>query len=67
MFIKINKLFPLNKVWRKLSYKTSEFPYKEYNINNPEGQYCVRLNSWKGTIAEVRVNDQPAGLIAFPY
>ena len=34
MFIKINKLFPLNKVWRKLSYKTSEFPYKEYNINN---------------------------------
>ncbi len=39
---------------------------REYNIEKPDGQYFVSLNNWKGTIVEVRVNDQPAPLIAFP-
>jgi len=41
---------------------------KDYAIENPEGHYFVGLENWKGTVAEVRVNDQPAGIIAFkPY
>jgi hypothetical protein len=39
---------------------------KDYNIEKPEGQYFVRLNSWNGTVAEVKVNDQAAPVIAFP-
>jgi hypothetical protein len=39
---------------------------KEFNIDNPEGRYFVGLTSWKGTIAEVSVNGQPAAVIAFP-
>jgi alpha-L-rhamnosidase len=39
---------------------------KEYNIDNPEGKYMVNLNAWKGTISEVTVNGQAAGVIAFP-
>jgi len=39
---------------------------RDYNIEKPEGQYFVRLNSWSGTVAEVRVNDQTAPVIAFP-
>jgi hypothetical protein len=38
------------------------------NIEKPEGQYFIRLNNWRGTVAEVRVNDQTAPVIAFsPY
>jgi hypothetical protein len=41
---------------------------KEYTIENPEGHYFVGLDNWKGTVAEVMVNDQAAGIIAFqPY
>jgi hypothetical protein len=39
---------------------------KEFSIGKPEGRYEVSLGEWKGTIAEVSVNGQPAGLIAFP-
>jgi hypothetical protein len=39
---------------------------KEFTINKPEGKYVVALGEWKGTVAEVTVNGQPAGLIAFP-
>jgi len=39
---------------------------KEFNIEIPDGQYLISLNNWKGTIAEVTVNDAPAPLIAFP-
>jgi hypothetical protein len=39
---------------------------KDFNIENPKDQYLVKLNRWNGTIAEISVNDQPAGLIAFP-
>jgi len=39
---------------------------REYNIEKPEGQYFVRLNNWRGTVAEVIVNGKPAPVIAFP-
>ncbi len=39
---------------------------KEFNIEKPEGQYFISLNNWKGTIAEIMVNDQPATPVAFP-
>jgi hypothetical protein len=39
---------------------------KDYSIEKPEGQYLVRLNNWRGTVAEVIVNDKAARVIAFP-
>ncbi|OFY70535.1 MAG: hypothetical protein A2Y71_14530, partial [Bacteroidetes bacterium RBG_13_42_15] len=39
---------------------------KEFSIEEPKGKYMVSLNAWKGTIAEVIVNGQQAGLVAFP-
>jgi hypothetical protein len=39
---------------------------REYTVSKPEGKYEVALGKWKGTIAEVSVNGQPAGLIGFP-
>jgi hypothetical protein len=39
---------------------------KEFTIDKPDGKYEAALGEWKGTIAEVTVNGQPAGLIAFP-
>lgn len=39
---------------------------KEFDIKNPEERYFVSLDNWKGTVAEISVNDQPAGVIAFP-
>lgn len=38
----------------------------EFNIEKPEGKYLVSLHKWKGSIAEVRVNGNPATQIAFP-
>jgi hypothetical protein len=39
---------------------------KDYNIEKPEGQYFVMLKNWSGTVAEVKVNEQAAQVIAFP-
>jgi hypothetical protein len=39
---------------------------REYNIEKPGGTYEVSLGNWKGTVAEVSVNGQPATVIAFP-
>jgi len=62
------------KLLTKGSWKEQGMPFyswgvtysKEYNIEKPEGEYLVSLKNWKGTIAEIKVNDQPAGVIAFP-
>lgn len=41
---------------------------KEYRIDDINRPYAVQLNAWKGTVAEVYVNDVKAGIIAFdPY
>jgi hypothetical protein len=39
---------------------------RDYNIESPSGKYIVKLNKWNGTVAEVKVNGEPATLIAFP-
>jgi hypothetical protein len=39
---------------------------KEYTIGKPAGKYEVALGEWKGTVAEVTVNGQAAGMIGFP-
>ena len=38
---------------------------KNYTVNNFTGRYAVKLNKWSGTVAEVYVNGQKAGIIAF--
>lgn len=41
---------------------------KEYEVESLSTPYAVQLSDWKGTIAEVYVNDQKAGVIAYdPY
>lgn len=41
---------------------------KEYEVKDLSKPYAVRLNHWNGTVAEVYVNGQKAGIIAFdPY
>ncbi|MDY3069400.1 MAG: glycosyl hydrolase [Parabacteroides sp.] len=58
------------------SWKSQKQPFyswdvsysKDYNISNPEKHYAVKLNSWNGTVAEVYVNGEKAGIIASdPY
>jgi hypothetical protein len=38
----------------------------DFNIEKPEGKYEVAMGKWNGTIAEVYVNGEKAGIIAFP-
>lgn len=41
---------------------------KNYKITDVSAGYAVRLPAWSGTVAEVRVNGKPVGVIAFkPY
>ena len=41
---------------------------KEYRISNPKARYTLQLNEWKGTVAEVFVNGEKAGVVACqPY
>ena len=37
-----------------------------YEINDIDKNYAVQLHQWKGTVAEVYVNEEKAGIIAFP-
>ncbi len=39
---------------------------RKFNIENNRSCFSVSLNNWKGTICEVLVNGEKAGLIAFP-
>jgi hypothetical protein len=39
---------------------------KEFNLEKAEGKWEVGLVNWKGTVAEVTVNGQPATVVAFP-
>jgi hypothetical protein len=41
---------------------------KNYQIEDMSARYSLKLNKWNGTVAEVFVNDEKAGLIAYkPY
>jgi hypothetical protein len=49
-------------------YSRSVSYLKTFEIDNAEKQYRVKLGEWTGTVAEVSVNGQPAGIIGFePY
>ena len=58
--------------WREagLPFYSQKVAYTQhFNVSQPAGaNFRVKLNSWSGTVAEVVVNGQPAGLIAWqPY
>lgn len=38
---------------------------QKFNIPQPVGQYAVQLPHWYGSVAEIMVNGQPAGYIAY--
>ncbi|HLN54864.1 MAG TPA: glycosyl hydrolase [Bacteroidales bacterium] len=62
------------KEYTAVSWKNQGLPYyswgmtysKEFNIENSDGKWLVDAGSWNGTVAEVIVNGNKAGLIAFP-
>jgi hypothetical protein len=39
---------------------------RTFTVEKPAARFEVGLGEWKGTIAEVTVNDSPAGTIAYP-
>jgi hypothetical protein len=39
---------------------------KEYEVAGENGNYLLKLGKWNGTIAEVNVNGEAAGVIAYP-
>ena len=58
------------------SWKSQAQPYyswdisyaKNYNIADTSARYALQLNKWNGTLAEVYVNGEKAGIIAYkPY
>jgi len=55
--------------WREagLSFYSDKVAYSQYfNVSGLENTaYKLKLTNWKGTVAEVLVNGQPAGLIAW--
>lgn len=64
------------KTFKTGSWKEQGQPYyswdmgysKTYHIDNLSDRYAIQLNKWNGTLAEVYVNDQKAGIIAYkPY
>jgi hypothetical protein len=65
---------PPLKSYQPGSWKMQGLPFyswnmtycKEFNIENPGGKWEVGPGSWKGTVAEVKVNGKAADLIAFP-
>ena len=55
--------------WREMGYPfySQKVAYvQKFNLKKEGVQYLVKLNKWKGTLAEVRVNGKKAGLIAWP-
>lgn len=41
---------------------------KTYRIDDTSARHALQLNKWKGTVAEVFVNDKKAGIVAYqPY
>ena len=64
------------KTFKTGSWKEQGQPYyswdmgysKTYHIDDLSDRYAIQLNKWNGTLAEVYVNDQKAGIIAYkPY
>jgi hypothetical protein len=58
--------------WRELGlpFYSQKVAYSQnYKVNKADGKlFLLKLRQWKGTVAEVLVNGQPAGLVAWqPY
>ena len=54
--------------WKQPFYSWGVSYSKDFEVESLSTPYAVQLNDWKGTIAEVYVNDQKAGIIAYdPY
>jgi hypothetical protein len=68
------KLASPAKTYTTGSWKKQALPYyswgmtytSDFNIDKSEGRYEVAMGKWNGTIAEVIVNGEKAGIIAFP-
>ena len=55
--------------WKKqgMPFYPWEISYtKTFDIQDTAPNYAVQLNQWKGTVAEIFVNEEKAGIIAFP-
>ncbi len=55
--------------WKKqgMPFYPWEMSYtKTYEITDTDKDYTVQLHQWKSTVTEVYVNDEKAGIIAFP-
>ncbi|MBN2103464.1 hypothetical protein JW835_05415 [bacterium] len=39
---------------------------QSYSIQRSSSRYKIQLGSWQGTVSAVRINDLPAGIIAWP-
>ena len=55
--------------WKNQGYPfySQQVSYSDnFNITKGNVQYKVKLNKWKGIVAEVSVNGQKAGIIGFP-
>ena len=39
---------------------------QKISVENEGYEYKIRLNSWKGTVVEILVNDEKKGIIAWP-
>jgi hypothetical protein len=70
------EITPPSETFTAGSWKAQGWPFypgavaytKRYDITNPAGRYLVLANDWQGTVAEVSVNGQKAGILAFePY
>jgi len=56
------------------SWREQGFPFypwnvvytREFDIEDPDGDYVVELGKWTGTVAQVDVNGEKAGIIGFP-
>ncbi len=56
------------------SWKTQGAPFYPYDfsytrtfdVQDVDGRYEIGLGTWNGTVAEVAVNGQPAGIIGYP-
>ncbi len=70
------KIAPCEKELGLGSWKAQGMPFypgtvvysRTYDVAEPAGHYRVVLGDWAGTVAEVTVNGQSAGIVAFePY
>ena len=56
------------------SWKEQGFPFysesvsytKSYNIIKKDKRFVLKLTNWKGSVAEIKVNNKHAGIIAWP-